>query len=150
MIAQVRITVGKDSLEKRVTELNLLKLYFERDKNNLPFCIEILNEFEAEDDIGEINYFLKKRLPKMNQHQIENNSEALQKIEDLQLKKKFILESMERVHQIKMENVNAKLDDGNSAFVIMEIPKMQLIENLRMQLIEIEKEIKELQGKIII
>jgi hypothetical protein len=49
-----------------------------------------------------------------------------------------------------MENVNAKLDDGNSAFVIMEIPKMQLIENLRMQLIEIEKEIKELQGKIII
>jgi hypothetical protein len=57
---------------------------------------------------------------------------------------------MERVHQIKMENVNAKLDDGNSAFVIMEIPKMQLIENLRMQLIEIEKEIKELQGKIII
>ena len=142
MIVLVRITAGKEFIEGRITESNLLKLFLKKDKNKLPFEIEILNEFQPEDDSSEIDYFIKKRIKQMDPEEIKKN------ITDLRKKEDFLLKSIEDVHQIKMENTNATVDAGTRGFIIMEIPKMQLIENLRMQLINIRKEIKIEQEKI--
>lgn len=50
-----------DYTEKIVTESNLLKLYAERDKQNIPIKIQVLDERPVEDDWSDIVYFLEKR-----------------------------------------------------------------------------------------
>lgn len=71
MFVQIRIILQEnnskeinwenDYTEKIVTESNLLKLYAERDKQNIPIKIQVLDERPVEDDWSDIVYFLEKR-----------------------------------------------------------------------------------------
>lgn len=63
--------------------------------------------------------------------------------EELKQQERYLLEKMEATHQIKKENEHAKEDSGK-VFVRQEIPKMQLIENLRLQLIQVKRKLKSL------
>ena len=53
----------------------------------------------------------------------------------------YLAQKMQDVHQIKMEN-SAISKDPNKGFVVQEIPKMQMIENLRLQQIRLRRERK--------
>lgn len=67
------------------------------------------------------------------------------KMDQLLEKKKFLLIQRENIHQIKEENCHASVVTGESKFIKLEIPKMQLMQNLDLQIIEIKKEIRELE-----
>lgn len=65
-------------------------------------------------------------------------------IEKLEIRKTDLIRTMEDVHQLD----NKQATDPEVKFANQEVPKMQFTENLRMQLINVERQIKILNATL--
>lgn len=65
-------------------------------------------------------------------------------IEKLEIQKTDLIQSMENVHQLD----NKQIVNPEVKFANQEVPKMQFIENLRIQLINVERQIKILEATL--
>lgn len=67
-----------------------------------------------------------------------------EEIEKLEIQKTDLIKSMEDIHQLDNKNII----DPEIKFAVQEVPKMQFIERLRNQLINIERQIKILKATL--